>query len=149
MKERSAEAEAMIAAIERVVWEALCDNGNRSSASTSSSTQKSEQAQDAYEGEEDKQTETDRIRNSDTVGEQLAMVLGAAPGSGGVGGALALREYGKEEVTGGLWKDHSSQHDQKEELQLQEEHEDRSENGLFKPFVYGSDLFTKTGSGQT
>jgi hypothetical protein len=148
VKERSAEAEAMIAAIERVVWEALCDNGNRSSASTSSSTQKSEQAQDAYEGEEDKQTEMDR--SSDTVGEQLAMVLGAAPGSGGVGGALALREYGKqEEVTGGLWKDHSSQHDQKEELQLQEEHQDRSENGLFKPFVYGSDLFTKTGSGQT
>eukprot|EP01046_Picozoa_sp_COSAG06_P050326 COSAG06_NODE_7948_length_2336_cov_3.537736_1_plen_139_part_00 len=138
----------MIAAIERVVWEALCDNGNRSSASsTSTRTQKAEQAQD--EGEEDKQTETDRIRSSDTVGEQLAMVLGAAPGSGGVGGALALREYGKEEVVGGLWKDHSSQHDQKEELQLQEEHQDRSENGLFKPFVYGSDLFTKTGSGQT
>jgi hypothetical protein len=147
VKERSAEAEAMIAAIERVVWEALCDNGNRSSASsTSTRTQKAEQAQDGEE--EDKQTEMDR--SSDTVGEQLAMVLGAAPGSGGVGGALALREYGKqEEVTGGLWKDHSSQHDQKEELQLQEEHQDRSENGLFKPFVYGSDLFTKTGSGQT
>jgi hypothetical protein len=146
VKERSAEAEAMIAAIERVVWEALCDNGNRSSASsTSTRTQKAEQAQDGEE--EDKQTEMDR--SSDTVGEQLAMVLGAAPGSGGVGGALALREYGKEEEVGGLWKDHSSQHDQKEELQLQEEHQDRSENGLFKPFVYGSDLFTKTGSGQT
>ena len=123
----------MIAAIERVVWEALCDNGNRSSASsTSTRTQKAEQAQDGEE--EDKQTEMDR--SSDTVGEQLAMVLGAAPGSGGVGGALALREYGKEEVTGGLWKDHSSQHDQKEELQLQEEHQDSSRLIARRPMAF-------------
>eukprot|EP01046_Picozoa_sp_COSAG06_P013483 COSAG06_NODE_818_length_12113_cov_9.211670_9_plen_273_part_00 len=127
VKERSAEAEAMIAAIERVVWEALCDNGNRSSAST----QKAEQAQ--AEEEEDKRTEMDR--NSDTVGEQLATVLGAAPDSGGIGGALALREYGKEEV-GGLWKDHSSQHDQKEELQLQEEHQDSSRLIARRPMAF-------------